>query len=508
MSQDREQIMDRANLKFSPAIADRTATKVDGQEEGMEAVLFNNKGKPKRRSKKKNTPSVASQEDDSSAIFESPNNAELLDLIQKKKWEQLLYRLLNDPHAAYVIFTGRSTTSTSDGNLALHEACKHDAPIDIVEALIESNEKAIMTKGNKGYLPLHCACDSGASVEVIEFLESLYPEGVKLVDDEDGYLPLHLACKAGKTKEEVYRCLLTSYPEAYQIQDYFGRLPIDYAKNILSEGYRNVAVECMERASWLERASKNARERTEKDYQQRIKGYEQFQAQQLKMIEDVHTKEIANFEATVKSQEEEIELRSKDFEALDQHLQAKTKEFLDRVGSLEKSMKTANRQLQGLLDKAKKEKAKTQVALDVKTVEVDDLSTELEQSKALIESLSEQLEQRTEDLEIALEDMDTLNKHAEWLESTLESIRLLSTAVSPQVEEYQRNNEHQSDTSTYATPAQSSGWKSIDSPTFSAAVSNKSLRGRSIKVSSQSSQADRRDSGRTSRVVDSASYRE
>eukprot|EP00536_Pseudo-nitzschia_multiseries_P009761 jgi/Psemu1/306803/fgenesh1_kg.282_\ len=365
-----------------------------------------------------------------------------------------------------------------------------------------------MTKGNAGYLPLHCACASGGSAELIELLETVYPEAATMVDHEDGVLPLHLACTVGTTQEEVYMCLLTSYPEASMIKDYFGRLPIDYAKNIQSDAHRKVAIECLKRASWLESAIKQTKERTENHYHQRIKGYEQFQGQQLKVIEDVHTKEIANFEATLKSKNEEILKRSKHLEDLDRQLQDKTDEFQERVESMEQSMKAKNRKLQGQLDKAKKEKAKTQVDLDRKIDEVNNLSKELKDSKALIESLSEQLEQRTEDLELSLEDMDTLNKHSEWLESTLESIRHLSSSVSPQALEFQRSNGSVT-ASTYATPAQSGcGWKSTDSPTIATSKSGKSLRARLSRVSSINSQADTRDTDRSGRVVESVSYRE
>mmetsp|Transcript_19721 Transcript_19721/g.42854 ORF Transcript_19721/g.42854 Transcript_19721/m.42854 type:complete len:504 (-) Transcript_19721:48-1559(-) len=499
--------MKRAELKLSPAIADRTVKQLD--DEGMEAVLLHSKGRRQRlhdRSKKVHEDTSNSEEDDASPVIESPKNIELLNLIQNKKWEKLLYRLLKNPRLAHVKFTGRSTNSTSAGNFPLHEACKYDTPIDVIEALIEANEKAIMTKGNAGYLPLHCACAHGGSIKLIRLLQSLHPDATSSVDDEDCVLPLHLACKVGIVKEDVYMFLLTSYPEGSRVRDYFGRLPIDYAKNIQSDSHRKIAIECLKRASWLESAAKHAKKRTETDYQQRIRGYEQFQAQQLKLIEEVHTKEISEFEATLNFQKGEILERTKDLEDLDRRLQDKTDEFQVRVKSLERAMKMKSRKLQGEVDKAKEERAKSQVALDLKIGEASGLSEKLEQAKELIESLTQQLEQRTEDLEFILEDMETLNKHSEWLESVLESIQNLSTSVSPVAQDIQRRDEYQSIASTYASAVQSGSSRKIArslSASISTGKSGKLLRGRIAKVSGKISPLEKRDTSLVGRVIGS-----
>lgn len=421
-------------MKFSPAIADRTASQLENDEQGMEAVLFDKKARRHRqhhRSKKHNEDCSGSEDDETSAIFESPQNTVLLDLIRNRKWEKLLFRLLKDPHIAHVKFTGRSANSTAAGNLVLHEACKYNAPTDVVDALVEANDKAVSTKGYAGYLPLHCACAHGGSIELIRLLQSLHPEATTVVDDDDGALPLHLACKIGTMKEGAYMCLLTSYPEGSNVRDDFGRLPIDYAKNIQSDAHRKIVIECLKRASWLESAARQAKQRTESEYQHRIQGYEQFQAQRLKMIEGVHTTEIAKFEDELKLKEEELLEKSKDLQVLDQHLREKTDEFEERVESVEHSLKAKNRKLQTQVDKAKKEAVKAQTELDEKTQEVADLSKKLDEAKELIESLSEQLEQRTDELDVTLDDMETLNKHSEWLESVLESIRKLSVSESP-----------------------------------------------------------------------------
>ncbi|VEU33392.1 unnamed protein product [Pseudo-nitzschia multistriata] len=497
-------MMNQARLKFSPAIADRTVNELENDDQGMEAVLLHSK---ERRQRRFNRPAEVDEDNTYGEDDESPLNSVLLDLIQNKKWEKFLHRLLKYPNIARIKFSGRSIDRTSAGNLVLHEVCKYNAPIDVVEALNEANEEAIMTKGNAGYLPLHCACAHGGSIKLIRFLQSLFPDATASVDDEENALPLHLACKVGTIKEDVYMSLLTSYPAGAKIRDHFGRLPIDYAKNIQSDSHRRIAVECLKRSNWLESASKLASERTERDYQRRIRGYEQLQAQQLKTIHEVHTKEIANFEANLKTKDEEILQRTNYMEDLDRHLQDKTRDFEDRIKSLEDALKTKSRKLQSQIEKAKKETSKTQLSLDRKIEEAIDLSSKLKEAEEVIESQKKELEERTEDLQLTIEDMETLNQHSEWLESVMGSIRKLSTSVSPMAQGLEQKDELRSTGSTFvSSKKRSSARKNGDSASIRTGKSGKLSRGPSIKMSSNNSPPEKRDSSFVGRFV--GSYRE
>mmetsp|Transcript_13310 Transcript_13310/g.31341 ORF Transcript_13310/g.31341 Transcript_13310/m.31341 type:complete len:484 (-) Transcript_13310:117-1568(-) len=436
--------MARAKLKLSPAISDRTVKDDGGSvEEGMEAVLFHNKERRERhrRSSNKSANDGGLGNDEASAVFELPQHTELLDLVEREKWESLMYRILKEPHTAHVKFTGRSTNSPSADNLVLHEACKQNPPLDLVEALIEANAMAVMVKGNSGYLPIHYACAHGASIELIRFLLSIYPEGLRVVDEDEGFLPLHLACIYGNTEEDVYMYLLTLYPEGSMIRDDFGRRPIDYAKSIRNDSQRRIAVECLKRAKWLEIAAMDSKERTERDFHRKIKGYEEAQAQHLKMLEDVHTKEIIDLETNLDSQTVKLAERSKEMKELDLHLQEITDKFHERIESLEKTMNTKTRKLQGQIEKAKEETKKTKKALDAKSGEYDKLTQKLTKTKEINNSLSRQLEERTEELDLALEDIETLNKHTEWLESILGSIRNLTNSESPSIRDTERNGD-------------------------------------------------------------------
>lgn len=469
----------------------------ESEEESLDSSRSNNK--ERRRQNRRSKERKSSSDDESSAIMESIDNADLLDLVQRKKWDTVLYRVLKEPDSAFIKFTGRSSNSPSAGNLLLHEVCKKNPPMDIVEALIESNEEAVTTKGHSGYLPFHYACAHGASIDLIRLLLSLHPEAIKTVDDEEGILPLHLACKLGITKEEVYMCLLMAYPESSMIRDQYGRLPMDYAKSIRKDSHRKVAIQCLKRATWLETAAQQAREQTEADFQKRIKGYEQFQAQQLKTIEEVHTQEIADLEAKVEHKEEELAEKCQELKELDKHLQEMADEFRKRAESTDKATKAKNRKLQLQLEDAEEEAAKSKKELELKDKHVGSLLLKLEEVKSLNDSLKQQLVERTEELDLAMDDVDTMTKHTEWLQSVKKQIEDLVTSESPvrqvlpkresrsKKRSTSKKNRTSRSVSSNRSPSVSSrrSSKPLRSPSVSSKRSEKMLRGSSPRVSSR-----------------------
>jgi ankyrin repeat protein len=60
---------------------------------------------------------------------------------------------------------------THGGNTPLHEACKHGAPVDVIEVLVAQCPDALKHKNDKGKLPIDRALSGNASDEVIAFLE-------------------------------------------------------------------------------------------------------------------------------------------------------------------------------------------------------------------------------------------------------------------------------------------------------------------------------------------------
>ncbi|KAL3909039.1 MAG: hypothetical protein SGILL_008251, partial [Bacillariaceae sp.] len=254
--------MDKANIKCAPAIKDFTAEEAEEEEDdlGMEAVLVDSKAR------------VEESRSNGRFMTQAKNDEwELLELIRKRDWSSLMDRCQANPHLAYVKFA--SASAMNKGNLIFHEVCKHNPPLHVLEAIHDANESAVMIKGYGGYFPIHHVCASGASEEVIRFIVAKYPDAVAMADEHDHALPLHLACKMG-TSEDMFILLLTHYPAAASKQDDFGRLPMAYAKNIRNQNTREVAIKCLSVAKWLQKSASFSKQKTESEFQRRIRGYE------------------------------------------------------------------------------------------------------------------------------------------------------------------------------------------------------------------------------------------
>jgi hypothetical protein len=398
--------MDRLKVKCAPAIPDLTVEDRELEDdEGMEAVLWENGAK------------VDDSKSDKRIItIEKSGDEELLDIIQRRDWKVLMNRCQNYPHLAYVKFSGSSPISK--GNLVLHEVCKQTPPNDLVEILYDANDSAVMIRGYGGYLPIHHACASGASDEVIQYLFAKYPEGVSVSDENEHGLPLHLACKMGAS-EDVYMLLLSQYPEAASMRDDFGRLPIDYAKSIRNAGTRDIALKCLKFAKWLQSSSNYSKQKTEREFESRIRGYEDCQAQHLKMIKEVHEGEIEELENAVSLLKKDAMKKTSLINELQQQLQIKNDEIEHKNASL----------------------TKMQVAMDSKVAKITELSKKLAKATKNNQTLSQEVDERSNELDLAIQDIETLNQHSEWLESVLTSIRTIANTEAPIVKSLHRREQ-------------------------------------------------------------------
>lgn len=369
--------MEKVKIKYAPAIKDLTVNeKASEDDEGMEAVLFESGTKVEE-----------SKSDGRFMTHEKTEDAELLDIIRQRDWKTLMYRCQAHPHLSYVKFSRNSPMSK--GNLVMHEICKHNPPIDVVETLYDANDSAVMIRGYGGYLPMHHACASGASDEVIQYLFSKYPDSLSVADENEHALPLHLVCKIGAS-EDVFMLLLSHHPEAAFRRDDFGRLPIDYAKNIRCAETRDIAIKCLNFAKWLRKSSNYSKQKTEREYESRIRGYEESQAQHLEMIKDVHEEEIAELENSLKMQKKNFSKNASLLKELQQEVQVKTTEIEKQAASL----------------------TKMQVSMDMKDSKIADLSKKLAKAIKTNESLTQELDQRSNELDIAIQDIETLNQHS------------------------------------------------------------------------------------------------
>jgi ankyrin repeat protein len=177
------------------------------------------------------------------ALEEKKAIAEANELIAKRRWEKLVQTIKACPKLASATLSGGSSMFSygSQGNFLLHEVCKNDPPLEVLEVVVEANVDVVKTKGQWGYLPLHYACTSGASAEAVQFLIGSYPEGTRTMDDNDQMLPLHLACKWGASKDTLL-ALLESNPEATTALDAYGKTPMDYATSLSSASGRAIAI--------------------------------------------------------------------------------------------------------------------------------------------------------------------------------------------------------------------------------------------------------------------------
>jgi hypothetical protein len=121
----------------------------------------------------------------------------------------------------------------SRGWLPIHWACMFDAPLEVIQMLLDndSGKKTILAKDNEGWLPIHVACFYGTPLEVIQLLLDCDNNKKTIFEkDNPGRLPIHRACRGGATVE-VIRLLLDSDADKKMIfeKDKYGWLPINYA---------------------------------------------------------------------------------------------------------------------------------------------------------------------------------------------------------------------------------------------------------------------------------------
>ena len=189
-------------------------------------------------------PTKEEREDSTVDIFKA---FEMFKLIEKGNWKDLVIHVKQNPQSSFVRLTqgAKGYSLTSKGNLLLHEVCRYEPSVELVDAIISVNNGALKAIGEYGRMPLHFACACGASGEVVKRLVAAFPQAVKLRDGGDLMLPLHLACKWGASKE-VVEALLGAHPDGRKIRDIFGKVPMDYAKQLGSKENRDAIVDCLQ----------------------------------------------------------------------------------------------------------------------------------------------------------------------------------------------------------------------------------------------------------------------
>jgi hypothetical protein len=234
-----------------------------------------------------------------------------LDLIESRRWDKLMARISEYPETASTPLTGASSVWSmgSHGNLVLHEACKNEPPVEVIDAILKVNKEAAKTKGQRDYTPLHYACTSGASIEVIETLMRAHPDAVMSRDCNDLMLPLHMACKSGAS-EHVIAVLLSKYPEAITVRDIYGKKSMDYAMELYSQETRRTTIECL--SVWSRLLEENRTNTTPEDEGELLEEFESSTAREnessfFSMLQHYkNTEEEILFEVEEEFEEDEV----------------------------------------------------------------------------------------------------------------------------------------------------------------------------------------------------------
>jgi ankyrin repeat protein len=160
------------------------------------------------------------------------------------------------------------------GKTALHFACQHVPPTDIIDTFLNVAGDIIQWPDSFGWLPIHYACAYDAEPDVIKSLAEAFPESKTTVDrkgrtplhfflgtlgtqstnspdvvvllsntgaasypTDEGLLPLHLACAFGRSEATLY-VLTDAYPDAVTTVDNKQRTPLHF---VLSNAGRKSA---------------------------------------------------------------------------------------------------------------------------------------------------------------------------------------------------------------------------------------------------------------------------
>lgn len=153
--------------------------------------------------------------------------------IQKERWHDVRHLMTTEDGRA----RARTKTYTvGDENIsALHLACKHNAPPDVIDTLINTGQPLMISNPSQ-LSPLHCSllAKKSASPETVRLLLDAFPHHVSQPTSRvtGAKTPLHMACEQ-KASSSIIRMLHDSDPTVVNVQDVRGETPSDLAKQHL-----------------------------------------------------------------------------------------------------------------------------------------------------------------------------------------------------------------------------------------------------------------------------------
>ena len=146
---------------------------------------------------------------------------------------ELLRILDKDPLYACVLLEQDPTLAVRKdevtGMLPLHYATHLDAPLEVIEKLIEGYPNACDSRCEKhGFTPLHYAAEADIATHKIKALIKACPRALKTPDPK-GQVPLHVAAARGASLSNI-RLLVFIYPESIELETNKGETPRKIAK--------------------------------------------------------------------------------------------------------------------------------------------------------------------------------------------------------------------------------------------------------------------------------------
>jgi len=353
------------------------------------------------------------------------NPTELFRWINYRRWDGARSRAQSHPDEAATWIVSRHS---SDGrilwrHLPLHLVCMQREASVAVEDLGDSN--AVLAARQMELL--------------VDILLDSYPEGASSPDDQ-GMLPLHLLLTKADNEpnERVVNLILTSFPNAVDVQDKFGRTPYD----ILREQCQEKGV-TSDRCRAAFRALKRARyvaDRISSTIQNESANIVAAVQQEATNERGASQKIIVRLEEELNNQMKEMNLR----DTREKNWQEEVRKLKSELASMEGALEAANINL----DAAREER-------DMYMSENESMKTKVEHHDEIVQKIrSEAQQSRQGDIETISKlksEVSTAKAMAEALESQLRSrftnedyLSSTVTDLEEQLEELKIRNEHAS----------------------------------------------------------------
>lgn len=155
----------------------------------------------------------------------SVNSTELLSLIARDKWSQVLDAITSDPNLSH--------TKDDMGELPLHRACaQENVPVEVIEAFVKIYPQALEeTSKTYGGSAIFIAVGvmSSTLLDVVKNILKHNKEAATVINDDKRTVLSHHIWKCPKPNLEVVKLLVVAYPEAVRMSDKFAWYPLHCA---------------------------------------------------------------------------------------------------------------------------------------------------------------------------------------------------------------------------------------------------------------------------------------